>query len=191
MIFTKNPVKGKVKTRLAVTLGEEKALAIYKQLLQYTYDITQHVHSDKTVLYSENIPAKDLWSEGNFQKAVQEGEGLGERMLDAFEKAFSKGYQKVIIIGSDSLDITTELIEEAIDKLNNHDVVIGPSEDGGYYLLGMKKLYPPLFKNKKWSTESVFIDTIEDIMNLGITHYNLPTYSDIDTENDWNKALKK
>lgn len=191
IIFIKNPVLGKVKTRLAATLGDQKALEIYVKLLEHTKKVVTKAEVQKKVYYSEVIVEEDMWLGAEFMKAKQQGKDLGERMLNAFDYSFKDKKEKVVIIGSDCLDLTSEIIEEAFEKLNNHDVVIGPSEDGGYYLLGMNNLYPQLFQHKKWSTESVFIDTIEDILELGLSHYTLPTLTDIDTENDWKRALKK
>ena len=191
IIFIKNPVLGKVKTRLAATLGDQKALEIYVKLLEHTKKVVAKAEVLKKVYYSEVIVEEDMWLGAEFMKAKQQGKDLGERMLNAFDYSFKDKKEKVVIIGSDCLDLTSEIIEEAFEKLNNHDVVIGPSEDGGYYLLGMNNLYPQLFQHKKWSTESVFIDTIEDILELGLSHYTLPTLTDIDTENDWKRALKK
>ena len=93
-----------------------------------------------------------------------------------------------VIIGTDCIDLTHENLENAFFALKEFDVVIGPAEDGGYYLIGMKKPIKELFENKKWSTESVFIDTIEDIKRLGLTHFTLPTLSDIDTLDDLKKS---
>ena len=191
IIFIKNPVLGKVKTRLAATLGDQKALEIYVKLLEHTKKVVAKTEVQKKVYYSEIIVDQDMWMEAGFMKAKQQGKDLGERMLNAFDYSFKDKKEKVVIIGSDCLDLTSEIIEEAFEKLNNHNVVIGPSEDGGYYLLGMNNLYPQLFQHKKWSTESVFIATIEDILELGLSHYTLPTLTDIDTENDWKRALKK
>ena len=191
IIFIKNPVLGKVKTRLAATLGDQKALEIYVKLLEHTKKVVAKTEVQKKVYYSEIIVDQDMWMEAGFMKAKQQGKDLGERMLNAFDYSFKDKKEKVVIIGSDCLDLTSEIIEEAFEKLNNHNVVIGPSEDGGYYLLGMNNLYPQLFQHKKWSTESVFIDTIEDILELGLSHYTLPTLTDIETENDWKRALKK
>ena len=163
LIFTRNPELGKAKTRLAKTVGDETALEIYKFLLGKTRDVSSKVTSDKAVYYSVKIRENDIWNEKTFQKHQQVGEDLGFRMLNAFKNGFEAGYEKVIIIGSDLYDLTTENIENAFDKLNTNDVVIGPAEDGGYYLLGMKSLQENIFKNKNWGTETVRKDTLSDL----------------------------
>jgi rSAM/selenodomain-associated transferase 1 len=184
IIFVKNPVPGKVKTRLAKTLGEQKAFDIYKQLLQQTHKVTKKLPVDKAVFYSEAVETGDIWDEGGYLKFVQEGSDLGKRMLNAFKTGFHKGYRKVIIIGSDVFDITPKIITEAFDAIPQNNFVIGPTHDGGYYLLGMASLYAILFKNKKWSSDEVLHDTLVDIRNMNGSYKLLKELTDIDTEED-------
>ena len=163
LIFTRNPEFGKVKTRLARDIGHQAALDIYKFLLAHTAKICTPLDTEKAVYYSEEIPNNDLWNATVFQKKKQVGEDLGERMQNAFAEGFHLGYSKIIIIGSDLYDIETKDLEQAFNVLNNHEIVIGPAEDGGYYLLGMKQLHPKLFKNKNWGTATVLQDTINEL----------------------------
>ena len=163
LIFTRNPEFGKVKTRLARDIGHQAALDIYKFLLAHTAKICTPLDTEKAVYYSEEIPNNDLWNAAVFQKKKQVGEDLGERMQNAFAEGFHLGYSKIIIIGSDLYDIETKDLEQAFNVLNNHEIVIGPAEDGGYYLLGIKQLHPKLFKNKNWSTPTVLQDTINEL----------------------------
>src|SRR5687768_12779189 len=150
MVFVKNPVKGTVKTRLANTIGDDKALAVYQILLDITLQAVKTSQSQKAVFYS-GYHADDTWLKNGFLQFIQHGKDLGERMHNAFGTAFASGYEKVVIVGSDCPDLTGELIDEAFDALDHHDVVLGPAEDGGYYLLGIKKMYPDIFQNKTWS----------------------------------------
>ena len=184
MIFVKNPVEGKVKTRLAKTMGAEKAFKIYLQLLEHTHHVSKGLEVDKAVFYSDEISTGDVWDSGNFQKYKQEGSDLGKRMLNAFKFAFSKNYRKVVVIGSDCFDITPKIIKQAFEFLPQNNFVIGPTHDGGYYLLGMTALHTTLFKNKKWSSEDVFHDTLIDIRNMNGSYKLLPELTDIDTEED-------
>ena len=163
LIFTRNPEFGKVKTRLARDIGHQAALDIYKFLLAHTVKICTPLDTEKAVYYSEEIPNNDLWNAAVFQKKKQVGEDLGERMQNAFAEGFHLGYSKIIIIGSDLYDIETKDLEQAFKVLNNHEIVIGPAEDGGDYLLGMKQLHPKLFKNKNWGTATVLQDTINEL----------------------------
>lgn len=186
IIFVKNPERGKVKTRLAATLGDDRALEIYRQLLEHTRLICEQVEADRLLFYSNFIDQEDAWQGKYFKKFIQVGSNLGARMQAAFEEAFGRyGYRKVVIIGSDCADLTTDTITAAFQHLERHDTVIGPSNDGGYYLLGMRQLFTPVFERKQWSTPSVLEETRVDIENAGLTCYLLPQLTDIDTEEDW------
>jgi rSAM/selenodomain-associated transferase 1 len=164
LIFTRNPELGKAKTRLAKTVGNETALEIYKFLLQKTRDISSKVNADKAVYYSVKIRENDIWDASIYQKHQQFGEDLGIRMLNAFKNGFEAGYDKVMIIGSDLYDLTSTNIDNAFHQLEENDVVLGPALDGGYYLLGMKKMHQQVFQNKEWGTETVRKDTLQDLI---------------------------
>ncbi|WP_034886750.1 TIGR04282 family arsenosugar biosynthesis glycosyltransferase [Gillisia sp. Hel_I_29] len=163
LIFTRNPELGKVKTRLAKDVGDETALEIYKFLIEHTVNVTKDLSVEKEVHYSVKIRENDLWDNTIFSKKLQQGEDLGERMQYAFEQGFKAGYQNIIIIGSDLYDLNKQDIEEAIVDLQEYDAVVGPAEDGGYYLLGMNFLTSQVFKNKNWGTDSVLQDTLKDL----------------------------
>ena len=189
IIFVKNPELGKVKTRIAATLGEEKALAIYHYLLTYTHDIALKTKGcDRAVFYSDYIDHEDKWENGKFKKYLQKGTDLGEKMKNAFIQAFELGYKNICIIGSDNLEVNSSIIEEAFHNLTNNNAVIGPANDGGYYLLGLNKLIEEVFSNKEWSTSSVFTETIADLKRLHTPFHTLKHLNDIDTEGDWIKA---
>ncbi len=184
VIFIKNPQKGKVKTRLAETVGQEQALQIYHKLLHQTKSVADPLSVNKQVWYSRFVDENDMWSKDDFEKHLQEGENLGERMQDAFQKTFESGHQKVVIIGSDCASLTTEIVQDAFIELDHHDVVIGPALDGGYYLLGMLAMYADLFEDKSWSTSSVLQSTVKQIEKMNLSYHLLPTLNDIDTEAD-------
>ena len=188
LVFVKNPILGHVKTRLAKSIGDSKALQVYQSLLQITKNVTEALPCDRQVWYSQSVEENDLWDKNIYSKFLQKGDDLGKRMQFAFEQAFEDGYSKVIIIGSDCPDLSPQLINKAFEALNNHQTVIGPSEDGGYYLLGMKHYYPFLFEDKKWSHDSVFQDTVNQMKNHSISFKQLPVLNDIDTESDLNKS---
>lgn len=192
MVFMKNPVKGKVKTRLAKTVGDDKALEIYEMLLEYTESIAAPLKNcEKAIFYSDNIDANDLWKENNnCQKYIQDGNDLGERMKNAFDFAFKNKYEKVVIIGTDCHELKTEILESAFTFLDCNDVVIGPATDGGYYLLGMKSVHKELFENMQWSTENVLLDTIKAIQNLNLHYHLLPALTDLDTEENFIEMKK-
>ena len=144
IIFVKNLHYGQVKTRIAAKLGHEEALEAYKILLLHTRQISLGINADKFIFYHENIE-NDEWP-GIVERLAQQGEDLGKRMQNAFEYLFHKKYKKIVIIGSDCLELTGSIIEQSFTELNNTDVLIGPSRDGGYYLLAQKKIVPLFFK---------------------------------------------
>jgi rSAM/selenodomain-associated transferase 1 len=184
LIFIKNPERGKVKTRLAATVGDERALRIYRALLKYTRNLALEVASERYLFYSRFIEENDEWSSRQFHKKLQEGEDLGERMYRAFAVTLGR-HGKAVIIGSDCPTLTPAIVEEAFRRLDDHDYVIGPARDGGYYLLGMRELRPELFRDIPWSTDQVRSLTIDRIKERGQTYFLLPELSDIDRAEDW------
>ena len=184
IIFIKNPYEGEVKTRLAATLGNKVTLAIYKKLLTHTNGVALKVHADKHIFYSSHIDANDEWNDAEFVKELQNGNDLGEKMRNAFDDLFKKGYGQVAIIGSDCPDINADLIEQAFLELDRSDVVIGPATDGGYYLLALKKLYPALFEKITWSTKHVLKQTLANCKGINKSFHLLPVLSDVDVAED-------
>lgn len=182
LIFTRNPELGKCKTRLAATTGAETALEIYHFLLRHTAEITRGLEVDKRVYYSDAIWENDAWDAGTYEKFVQEGNDLGERMRNALDQGFTDGYSSIVVIGCDLFDITQKDLEKAFDKLQEADYVIGPARDGGYYLLGMHAATPRIFGNKSWGTASVLKDTLSDLEGESV--FLLPERNDIDTYED-------
>ena len=186
IIFVRNPELGKVKTRLAITIGNEKALEVYKDLLSHTMTITQTIDCDKFVFYDNSIDLNDIWSTNLFEKKIQFGADLGAKMQNAFQELFNLGYKNCIIVGSDLFDLQAKHINQAFHKLERNDAVIGPAEDGGYYLLGLKKIIPALFSNKNWGTETVLKDTLKDLSSCSVNL--LEILNDIDTIEDLEKS---
>lgn len=182
IIFTRNPELGKCKTRLAATVGNEAALEIYIFLLKHTISITKDLSVIKQVHYSVKVRGNDLWNEDTFIKKQQIGDDLGIRIHRAFQQGFEDGYERIIIIGSDMLDLDQQDLEEAFSALNRNDFVVGPAEDGGYYLLGMRRLKTELFQNKNWGTSSVLKDTLSNLENEML--HLLPEKNDIDYYED-------
>ena len=182
IIFIRNAEWGKVKTRLAKSIGNDNALDLYNFLLKHTAEISTPLPIDKWVFYSEEIIQEDVWPCDQFIKKKQKGESLGLRMKNAFIEGKSAGYNNIIIIGSDLFDITTEELSQAFATLNNSDVVIGPAIDGGYYLLGLKEIPKGIFDNKEWGTSSIFKDTLVHLKTFKTSI--LPPKNDIDTIED-------
>ena len=182
IVFVRNPTLGKVKTRLAQTLGNEKALEIYQKLLLHTNSVIKEVACDKFIFYTDYINENDMWDATVYKKYLQTEGDLGNRITHAFEIVFTLGYQQVCIVGSDCNELTNTIITNAFAALQTNDFVIGPSTDGGYYLLGMQQLLHPLFINIHWSTDVVLSQTIHAIHNAEKTYFLLPALTDIDEE---------
>lgn len=196
IIFIKNPELGKVKTRLAKGVGDAMALQVYTELLEITRAKVCQLTADKYLYYSSFLDTSDGWSGIDFIKMVQSAGNLGTKMANAFQEVLSnkpldKSPHKVLIIGSDCAALSVEIMQNAFQQLDAADIVIGPTHDGGYYLLGMKVFYHQLFQNIQWSTESVFRETIDIANQLGLTYQSLPMLHDIDTKEDWEHELSK
>ena len=183
IIFVKNPQEGKVKTRLAAGIGSQAALGVYLKLLNITRSAANQSDVERYLFYNNEIINNDDWSESKFQKHIQQGGDLGQRMNNAFEQVLKQNH-KAVIIGSDCPDISKDIIEEALSALDEFDCVVGPSFDGGYYLLGMRNHNPQLFENIKWSSDSVLESTLTIIKEMGLTVHQLSPLRDIDTIDD-------
>lgn len=182
IIFTRNPEPGKCKTRLAATVGDKAALEIYTFLLAHTARITRELKVHKMVCYSDDIWINDIWDNHRYAKKLQQGKDLGERMENAFRQGFADGFNRIVVIGSDLYDLSATDLEAAFRSLEEHDYVIGPASDGGYYLLGMHTLNEEVFKNKTWGGETVLKETLADISDKRICL--LDTRNDVDVYED-------
>lgn len=204
IVFVKNPILGKVKTRVAATAGNEKAVEVYKELLQHTKNVINEwlAQAEGTlskrvyIYYGDYINDNDLWEETHYTKKLQyNSPDLGDRMKMAFEAELTSS-ERVVIVGSDCLALRAAHLSMAFAALDNHEVVIGPADDGGYYLLGMKRLHRSLFENKSWSQPSLLAETIADLTQAsaegngsGSNYFLLETLSDIDTWEDYVRAV--
>lgn len=184
LVFTKNPVLGKVKTRLAAAIGEDEALNVHKALMQHTINQLVHCTCDKVVYYAEGIESNDLFSKNGYRQEIQSGTDLGVRMKNAFTAEFSHGYQSIVIVGTDCPEIDAASIFLAFLQLETKDVVLGPAHDGGYYLLGLSAMYSALFEGIAWSTSSVFEQTVELAVKANLSIGDVSMKHDIDTLND-------
>ena len=188
LIFAKNLQYGQVKTRLAATVGNDAAFTIYRQLVQHTVSITLDLPVDRIVYYSSWIATQDEWSDNIYKKELQSGPDLGARMHQAFAECFERGYEYLVMIGTDCLELNSAIIINAFEVLSNNDVVIGPAKDGGYYLIALKAMHAAYFENISWSTEKVLEQTLEICNSLKHRYFLLPELSDIDTQRDYNQA---
>jgi rSAM/selenodomain-associated transferase 1 len=198
IVFTRFPVEGKVKTRLAKNVGNKFAVSFFRACAEHTFKEllkVKEMGSDLFLFCSVENEIEQLmkWAGNNFKYYSQQGSNLGIKMYNAFNTVFKKGYKKAIIIGTDAPDISTNIMQSAISALDNYSVVIGPANDGGYYLLGFKSKLIDLFSGIEWSTDSVFDNTIEKLNNSEINYFMLDELTDIDTVEDlqyWRKHYK-
>ena len=180
LVFAKHPLLGRVKSRLGRSIGMESSLWVYRKLLERTSEISLRSKL-KTVLF-KNIVSPEL--KATFKHVnecqIQEGENLGEKMEVAFRWAFNQKHENVILIGSDLWTLNEETLIEAKKALEINDFVIGPCYDGGYYLIGMKKMNSKIFKNIQWSKDQVLKHTLSKVSGNSI--YYLEIKNDIDNE---------
>ena len=182
IIFIKNPELGKVKTRIAKELGDDAALMIYRELLEITQNSARQANCQRILFYSDFIDESDEWDNSLYSKELQQGDDLGERMKNAFAFVFNNyAIKYAVIIGSDCPHLATWHIERAFSGLGTHDFSLGPAQDGGYYLLGMRELHGEIFENKTWSTSTVLADTHNQIRAMRKSCYLLPSLADVDT----------
>ena len=182
LVFCKNQILGKVKSRLAIKIGEKKALLIYSELVNKTASIVNSLSVEVHLYYSDYIEENDNFNPSKVKKFIQKGNNLGDRIINALNTSFKK-FSPVVIIGSDLWKLEISDIEDAFRILKNKNIVIGPSTDGGYYLIGMNHLDTKIFENKNWGQESVLNDTIRDIDDKTDIHL-LDEKTDIDTYDD-------
>jgi rSAM/selenodomain-associated transferase 1 len=184
IIFIKTPFPGQVKTRLQPELTEDQSAELYCNFL-LDLDKKFKPVTDFDTWYAispENFNEDILAAFVQMDKYIlQEGQDLGERMQNAFQVIVEKGYKKTVLIGSDIPSITRDIIHQAFQQLDTFNCILGPSKDGGYYLIALSKIYPEIFENLPWSTSNVMEKTIEILNKLGLTYKLLAEFEDIDT----------
>ena len=186
IVFAKNPTPGKVKTRLAPELGLEAAADLYGALLIDTMVRCSRLDAAVRLYLSPTTePISTTVEPFDKKRLRQRGSSLGPRMKHAFEDTFDDGYRPVVIIGSDHPTLPLSIIEQAFTELRRPDtVVIGPSRDGGYYLLGLSEPSSVLFDGMKYSHRKVFIQTVARARSAGLKVVTLKPWYDIDTAED-------
>ncbi|MHC4474917.1 MAG: TIGR04282 family arsenosugar biosynthesis glycosyltransferase [Planctomycetota bacterium] len=188
IFFVKYPVSGTVKTRLCARLGSETVVGLYKNFVLDILLTLRELDLPLRIFFYPDSAGPELarWVGEQYSYVPQRGWDLGQRMRNAFEDVFDEGFDAAILIGSDLPDLPRQFLELAADVLETHDAVIGPSSDGGYYLIGFTEeaLLPEAFERISWSTDGVFDQTVS-ILNKGKrrTHL-LPRWHDVDTFED-------
>lgn len=181
---------GEKGSRLASAIGNERAQAVYDFLLNATRDITDTLPFDKAVFYPEHTQTGDGWDDQKYKKLLQTGDNYGERIRNAFVWAFESGYTNACVIGTDCHGLTGEMIIKAFEFLDDGDAIIGPAKDGGYYLLGMNRIYPELFEGKSWGTYTVLDDTLQDFDKLELQYGKLPVLVKVNEKSDLPARMK-
>lgn len=187
IIFAKVAIPGKTKTRLAQGIGNDEAMRIYNLLVRYTQIITSKVKAKRYIFYTPHIQKNDGWVDSLFTKKMQSEGNLGNRMKSAFDQIF-RHHEKAVIIGTDCGELTSLDMEEAFVKLDDSDVVFGPANDGGYYLLGMKKVIPELFDDMPWSEDHLLSESTSICQKIDISYQLLEEKIDVDYVEDWLKV---
>jgi rSAM/selenodomain-associated transferase 1 len=191
IVVAKEPVPGQTKTRLCPPFTSESAAEFYRCLLLDTLalmarlEIAEHSVAH-TVAYTPDSARGyfERLAPNGFHLVPQRGNDLGERLANALAHHFDRGYRRVVIMNSDGPTLPQACLEEAFWGLDTADVTLGLSEDGGYYLIGMKKLHPELFRGIDWSTERVIAQTLAICRRLGLVVHPLPTWYDVDVGAD-------
>ena len=189
MVVAKEPVPGKVKTRFIPQLSPADAAGLYRcSLHDRITEISALNGVDRAIAYTPE-DARDTFTElslDGFELFAQRGKGLGERLNNIFQDNLARGYQAVSIVDSDSPDLPKSIINESFGLLlsKQAEVVLGPCHDGGYYLVGLRKPYPELFRNIPWSTKNVLSTTLEKARKMGLNVRLLSRWNDLDTFED-------
>ncbi len=188
LVFLRAPEKGRVKTRLARDIGEEKALFLYKTFAQKTLSTVEKSGMDHRICFfpEDKQGIVEDWLGLDHTYMPQQGDDLGRRMCNGLSRVFDQGIQKAILVGTDVPDISARHLLAAFDLLSQSKVVIGPSLDGGYWLIGFQRdgFCPDIFRQIEWGTDSVFSATIEKCKVAGLSPGILPVLQDIDTLED-------
>jgi rSAM/selenodomain-associated transferase 1 len=196
VIFARMPRPGEVKTRLGQALGMERAAELYKSFAEHAFTIGRTMREKGSAVYVSYNPGahrEDMiaWVGREVHLVPQEGKTLGDRMHNAFDITFSEGSARTVIIGTDVPELNVQTIEQAFHTLDSNDVVLGPSTDGGYYLIGMKPPTKEVFEGIRWSSADVFSGTLLHIHRLNLSLAQLPVLADIDTMQDYEAYLRR
>ncbi len=194
IVFLKSPEKGRVKTRLSKVLDESFVLALYRGFIHDTLFMLQSF-PDKFIYFlpSEKEAYLRSWLGSNYQYVLQTGRDLGEKMSNAFKEGFERGFDRLVLIGTDIPEITEAILLQAFETLETNDAVIGPATDGGYYLIGFRKesFSEEIFFDMNWSAGNVFQDTLKAMDKLNLKYGKVFELNDVDTAEDLDTLLSR
>lgn len=186
-VFVKAPILGRVKTRMQPELSSQDTLLIYRAMTEdLLASLDGELDFEIVLFFWPQDGEKDvaLWLGSTRTLVPQRGNDLGERMLGAFEWAHERSFEKTVVIGSDIPGLDARVVAGAFNRLATSDVVLGPSFDGGYYLIGMKRPHPELFAGIPWSNSNVYQQTLAVLRRLALTAHVLDEMDDMDTVDD-------
>ncbi len=197
IIFSRYPEPGKTKTRMIPALGATGAAELQRQMTEHTLNNAQQLLSSRDLIIEVHFTGGSqqlmtAWLGRNLHYVPQVSGDLGQKMRSAFDRAFNMGNQRVLIIGIDCPGIDQVILNEAFNSLQNHDLVLGIAEDGGYYLIGLNRPVPQLFHNITWGTDQVLNQTKNIAQQLKLDIHYLTTLSDVDRPEDlvtWQKYI--
>lgn len=194
IVFFKCPEEGRAKTRLSREIGAREALNASRALIRYTFSIVEGLKDIEIVLLYDpgKIGGPPKGSVPKEWRRLRQGKGdMGQRFMAAFRTLFRKKAKKIVVIGADCIGLTSKILSDAFDGLDTSDVVIGPAEDGGYYLLGLKDpaLAKALLTGITWGSDRVLEETLGKATGLKV--HRLPRLFDVDMARDWERALRE
>ncbi|MBD1834713.1 TIGR04282 family arsenosugar biosynthesis glycosyltransferase [Cyanobacteria bacterium FACHB-472] len=189
IVFTRYPEPGKAKTRLIPALGTQGAANLHRQLAEYTLSQVRELQGERPTnvevyFTGGNQQLMKDWLGADFVYKPQVDGDLGLRIVSAFDGAFGSGIEGALIIGTDCPDLSAKIMSEAFDELILHDLVLGPALDGGYYLIGLRRVFPQLFAGIPWGTSEVLAKTIAIASSMNLSIAYLPPLADIDRPED-------
>jgi uncharacterized protein len=182
IIMAKVPEARKVKTRLQPYLTPEQSATLANCLLQDTISKVKALKNKLIIAYSP--PERRDFFEPNFDLIAQSGNDLGERMFNAFEFSFRENLDAVVMIGTDSPTFPPDFIKKAFAYLETNDTVLGKTEDGGFYLIGLRKLDKRIFADVEWSSEKTWLQTKKNLKKIDFSLAELPVWYDVDEPKD-------
>lgn len=198
IIMLKYPTPGEVKTRLAPAMGKQRACELYQLLVRHTLATTRKFASSAAVSVKARVAgapherAVREWIGSGIDFQPQGDGDLGARMERALNESFASGASPAVLIGGDCPELGVQQLERAFEILKTKELVIGPAADGGYYLIGLRRLVPAIFRNISWSTDTVLTETLVAAEREGLAFELLETLHDIDMPEDlvhWNPML--
>jgi rSAM/selenodomain-associated transferase 1 len=195
LLFVKYPEKGKVKLRLSADLNEDTVEELYRCFVQDTLATIKKIDSQLFICFFPVDAQKKFlrWLGSTLLFLPQNGMDLGERMKNSFVDVFTKGFRLAVLIGSDSPDLPKKYIEQAFTTLQTRDTVLGPTVDGGYYLIGFhtNTFTPSVFEDIPWGNQMVFQETVMKIKQAHRSMGFLPIWSDVDTIDDLKHLVRR